>query len=518
MSTDFGKADGSRGPISEDHQFIHLDTRFGAIGRPIDEYTRTRVVVGSQGVGKTLFLRRLQAHFEKDDSVLSARAVLETSELDTNTVIRFSQLFRKSANSENWTFVWKCAIYLAASRAVLADHPRWGAVPEDVISHLTELLDDLLPDATYRNPVDITAFLTRGISGNTDWDRFRNNSCWIDLRETLRDALKHSREVYLFLDAIDDNFKYAPSYWMQCQRGLFYAVMHAMRNDTIDNKLHVVISIRDLVFTSVLQSEHGRRYASDVEITPLTWTTAAAVEFLGKKVAQLSPDLFPHSVEPSITSFLGREAIWNEQRDMAEPIEQYLIRHTKLSPRDIILLGNGILIAARRENVMPQDLSDAVLRRAVSLASRLAASEALAQVANQVVTNALPWNSSKFNYTESMTTEYDSDGLVREICSVLLLLDTELFDRDVAARLSAEADKRFGSGANLLDVLWQHRLIGVLRDGGASFYDGVEDGRFTLPDGPLYILHSILLDVLPTVEVMRHEIHYPGEPENVNGT
>lgn len=512
MTTDFGKADGSRGPIGEDHKFIQLAPRFGAIGRPIEEYTRTRVVVGSQGVGKTLFLRRLQAHFEKDESVLSARAVLETSELDTNTVIRFSQLFKKSVNSENWTFVWKCAIYLAASRAVIADHDKRGAVPDKTIANLTAIVDEMLPAPAYRNPVDIAAYLTRGISGNTDWDSFRNQSKWVELRETLRDSLKYSREVYLFLDAIDDNFKYAPAYWLQCQRGLFYAVMQAMRSETIDNKLHVVISIRDLVFTSILQSEHGRRYASDPEIAALTWTTEAALEFLEKKVGQLSPDLLTPGVPPSIRSLLGRENVWNDERDMHEPVEQYLIRHTKLSPRDVILLGNSILLAARRENLKPRELSDESLRRTVSLASRLAATEALAQVANQVVTNALPWNSSKYNYTESVTTEYDSDGLVREICSVLLLLETELFDRAVADRLSAEADKRFGSGSQLLDVLWQHRLIGVLKDGYASFYDGVEDGRFTLPIGPfLYILHSILLDVLSTVEVMEHEIHYPGE-------
>lgn len=511
MAIDFGKADGSRGPIGEDHQFIRLDDRFGAIGRPIEEYTRTRVVVGSQGVGKTLFLRRLQAHFEKDESVLSARAVLETSELDTNTVIRFSQLFRKSANSENWTFVWKCAIYLAATRAVIADHIKWGAVPDETINELTRIANQLLPAPAYRNPVDIVAYLTRGISGDTDWDRFRNDTRWVELRESLRDALTHSREVYLFLDAIDDNFKYAPAYWMQCQRGLFYAVMHAMRSDTIDNKLHVVISIRDLVFTSILQSEHGRRYASDSEITPLTWTRDAAMEFFTKKIAQLPPEALPPDADPSIRSFLGRESVWNIERDMAEPVAQYLLRHTKLSPRDVILLGNSVLSAARREGLQPWRLPDEQLRKAVSHASRLAANEALAQVANQVATNALPWNSSRYNYTESVTTEYDSDGFVREICSVLLGLETELFDHDVAARLSSEADRRFGSGSKLLDVLWQHRLVGVLRNGGASFYEGIEDNRFTLPAGPLYIIHSILLDVLPTIEVMQHEIHYPGE-------
>lgn len=470
------------------------------------------MIVGSQGVGKTLFLRRMFTHFASDESVESVPPVLEASELNTTEVVRFSQIFAKNTNSQHWSRIWMRALELSAAKHILYDSIRHGSSSREDIEGLRSITLALLPNADIHSAVDILAFLIGGISGRTDYTYIDTDPRWVSLRESLIRVAAGARELYLFIDAIDDNFRHAPAYWLQCQRGLFYAVMNLMRTQALDNKLHIVISIRDLVFSSILRSEHGARYMNDDTITTLRWNFESCAYFLRAKLDQLKPRYFQDPDNRTVQSFFGRMTIRNEMRRLDEPIEQYVIRHTRLSPRDVILIGNLIIEEAEELGCLPFELDDKAIRHAVARGARISSKGVLAQVANQIVTNSMPWSSSRHHFTEvyTQTDEYTADGLVRELMSVLYTIETEVFDSAALDLLDEEAQKRWGANAHLTDVLWQNRLLGTFERETPIFYEGAKDDETTVPDADWYILNPLLLDRLPRLVLKRGRVYFPG--------
>lgn len=404
------------------------------------------------------------------------------------------------------------ALELSASRHILRDSQRHGSSSAQDLASLRAISSTLLPNDDLNSAVDILAFLIGGISGRTDYTYIDTDPRWVSLREALIRVTAGARELYLFIDAIDDNFRHAPAYWLQCQRGLFYAVMNLMRTESLSNKLHVVISIRDLVLSSILRSEHGARYMNDEAITTLRWNFESCARFLQAKLEQLEPKYFVDPTNRSVASFFGRATIHNKMRELDEPIEQYVIRHTRLSPRDVILIGNLIIEEAEELDRLPRELNDQAIRHAVSRSARIASKGVLAQVANQVATNSMPWSSSRHHFTEVYTQadEYSADGLIRELMSVLYTIESEVFGREALDRLSEEAQTRWGPSAYLTDVLWQNRLLGVLDDGAPLFYEGAKDDETTLPDADFYILNPILLDRLPKLVLEPGRVYFPG--------
>jgi hypothetical protein len=65
----------------------------------------------------------------------------------------------------------------------------------------------------------------------------------------------------------------------------------------------------------------------------------------------------------TLTALLGRETIKNSSRDTLEPVEQYLLRHTRLLPRDIIILGNRLCEEIQKAKRFSPDPQDEILIR-----------------------------------------------------------------------------------------------------------------------------------------------------------
>lgn len=507
MRLPFGDPDGSRAPLDEkSNSFIHLDPRFGAIGQTVDAFLRTRIIVGGQGTGKTVFLRRLHQHYSNDDSVNALPAILETSELDTEEVIRFSQMFPKTSNSETWSTIWKRAIELATAEALLrpAEQQRGSASDEQFMALERAVLQLGFPRVT--DPVELAAYICRSVQGKTAFPtQVQHNEAWTSLTKSVESVLKESREQYLFVDAIDDNYHFAPAYWMTCQRGLFYAAMQLMRRPTTANKLHVVVTVRDIVLSSVYRGEHGGRYATDPAIVDLTWSWKAASEFLQSKV-RILPAALCHQGLPatSLESFIGRKEIFNKARERYEPIEQYLLRHTRLCPRDIIILGNDLVATAEARDTLVANLTDKQIRESVASSASAFAHWNLAQAANQVLTNIMPWNASRHDFARVYLSEdeYSAEMVVREICSVLLSCQAEVFPRTVLEEVQREAGRRFGPESYFTEVMWQNRIIGTVDDENRPVFYRMWRGQLgQMPDAEWYVLNPLFIDKLPGLKL-----------------
>jgi len=504
----FGPPDASRQPLSEG--FVLLRPGYGAIGQEITEFTRARVVVGAQGVGKTLFLRRLESHFRRDSSVITTPLVMHAWDLGTDAVIRFSQLSEKATATEAWARVWRRAIEVAAASILTSS--RRGKNSDEAMVRLEDSLTALgmNPRSTHSAPSAV-ARIVEGIGSRSQLRNFVVSEKWDELSAALGRALDSAPPVYVFIDAIDDNFRFSVSHWTLCQRGLFYATMNLDRSP-LRNRLHAVISLRDVIFDPLARGEHGMRLTGDPSIVPLVWTMESAKDFLRGKVAQLPDELFPPGATKDVQGLLGRVDMRRPARDACEDVEDYLVRHTRFAPRELIILGNELIARAGLLRCRVSELPDLEIQRVATGVARLSARSAVALVANQIASDALPWTSARRDFVEAYTFEDEGlDGLIRELSSILLTARTERIRREDVLGLDEEAQRRFGSGVRLSDVLWRGQLLGAVADDGAGevFHAGISISPDELPDANEYVLNSIISSLVGIVPD-RLGPHYPG--------
>ena len=222
---------------------------------------------------------------------------------------------------------------------------------------------------------------------------YLDDPLWDDLEDLLGEVVGRCKPIYFYLDALDEEFSHAPMYWLKCQEGLFYQVMRLLRDHRLGGRLHVVVCIRDIVMSSVYRSEHAPRYYNEPHIRVLTWDRSSLLYLLQRKLARLPPSLLMRRAAtgpPTIGDWLGVNGHWPGP-DGDGPIEDYLLSHTRLIPRDIISLGNDLNEEVlRQKQAGHEGLSPAALQRVVQRCAKRFGDSQLAQCANQISSDLMP--------------------------------------------------------------------------------------------------------------------------------
>jgi hypothetical protein len=237
-------------------------------------------------------------------------------------------------------------------------------------------------------------------------NNFLNDPLWEDLEASIAESLRDLPPLCFYVDGADDGFERAPMYWLQCQLGLFYETMRFLRDPRLGGRLHLFVCLRDLVLSSVYQSEHRTRYTDEPHIRVLNWNWDAISYLFRQKVKSLEDQFFtedPIKNGKTIQSWLGLSTIRNRARSIAEPIEQYLIRHTRLLPRDVIILGNRLCQALSRDKIAWRATREATVREIVADTARFLGDEQLQICGNFISSNSMPSNASRYGYSELFT-------------------------------------------------------------------------------------------------------------------
>ncbi len=332
----FGQPDGEMGDFDgPDSDLIKLPDRFGGIARdPAD--ARVRVVAGALGAGKSLFLRRMQAIQSNSHagSTYAARVHLST-DLSTEDIARFRELnCIADGNTENWKIAWRRAIVRGAVSLIRFTPVLRDKVPTDLMDHLTGHKDLLGNPGTPRKIPHELKQIIASAGNRNGLRRYLQNEAWQDIEGHLSQALMDLPPLFLYIDDIDKNYRWAPTLWAQCQRGLFYAVMDLLRDSGFKGRLHVVVAIRDVTMATIRASEHAPRYLDHTRINTLHWNRESARYLFEEKVSGLPERLFSRAEDRSVASWLGMSTISNSRPNAGtEEIGNYLLRHTRLVPR-----------------------------------------------------------------------------------------------------------------------------------------------------------------------------------------
>jgi hypothetical protein len=497
----FGNPDGSRAPIERVlHDFVdfHGDPAFGALATRADDAT-SRVIIGRLGAGKTVYLRRLRSFQAQQESVYADQPQQDPP--STETIVKACQWFPEQFLTEKWMQIWKRAVLNSLATHVLAHRDLRHYISQEQAQSIRYEYGFLLGE--FRRPRSIYAELTDIVNGRLSGRQltaYLDDPAWEDLEDVLAEILRTCPPIFFYLDAVDEEFSHAPMYWLRCQKGLFYQVMRFLRDPRLGGRLHIVISIRDIVMSSVYRSEHAPRYQDEPHIRVLGWTRESIEYLLLEKLQRLDPSFFMGADDGAgpVEAWLGTPVIHNQARGVHENVIEYLLRHTRLIPRDVVSLGNALCAEIVRQKAAGRrELSQADLRRVVSRSSRWYGDSQLAQASNQIAADTMPTGAARQGYTEvyTSTVEYLA-GIDQQVREIIRGVGVDRFTRRELDGMQDQASQAFDSTTNLPSVLWQSGLLGyVEQDGEAHFYSQADMDQFDIPmDADHYVFHPNMID------------------------
>lgn len=544
----FGTPEGARADIEElrSNQFINFDgniARYGALAISPEDMTG-RVFVGRKGAGKTVYLRRAQVYARNQPEIFADDIQQELP--STTQVFDVNRRFAPAVLTQVWMWMWRVAVlrslfsYLSYEERLRI--PATAAFRERMKRDYGKWLPEQPDPMPVYSQVKAIIREHRNASGRTLHEYLAHED-WEAIEKRLAQHLVDCPPVCFYLDAVDEEFRHAPMHWLMCQKGLFYQVMRFLRGQ-LGGRLHIVISIRDLVYSSVMQTEHMTRYIEEQHIRILEWNLESISYLLQAKVSQLDSSYYlgGENARTPLGMWLGMDEIKNARgRGVREGIEAYLLRHTRLIPRDIVILLNSLHLEASAAKQEERQLEDEKVRKVVSDSARLFGIEQVAIAGNQLAISELPVEAVEQDFTEIYTGEHP-DGIEEEISSGIEFIEEErryeyrgldvyegdnivlkasaAYQRGIVDRLTQlirdmkvdrfsgrefnqviELAERYFPEARALSVLWQNGLLGytdgAVEDGHPIFYSATHADPLDIPTGkPGYLLHPCLIDAL----------------------
>ena len=198
----------------------------------------------------------------------------------------------------------------------------------------------------------------------------------------------------------------------------------------------------------------------------------------------------------TIRDWLGINGDWPGP-DGSGTVEDYLLSHTRLIPRDIISLGNELSEEVlRQKHTGHAGLSPAALDDVVGRCAKRFGDSQLAQCANQVSSDMMPKDAARHNYAEVFTsTEAYIRDVQEDIRRFVRLIGVDRFPRADLEAMQDIANPHFGEATDLASVLWQNGMLGYINEAGQRrFYSLGDVEEFHLPpEVGTYVLHPCLV-------------------------
>jgi hypothetical protein len=514
--TPFGDPDGSRANLKElNNGFVSFGDAiaWGGLSTPESDLT-ARVLVGRKGSGKTLYLRRLQA-YASDQRALYADSI-QRDLPTTDDVVNFCEQFSRSEKeelttlNERWIELWRRAILRSLASHILCNLK--GNVSAETVEKLVRCSQEVARQFT--EAVSVYSQLKEIVTSNrsrSTLQRYFGNPAWNDLEMVLARALSSCPPICFYIDSLDDEFENAPMHWLECHKGLFYTTMRLLQHGSFGSRLHVITCIRDIVLASVYRGEHASRYKGESHIRVLSWNRRSIEHFLREKLHMLHQydpafDLATNGNNNPIASWLGISEVENTRRGCRESSVTYLLRHTRLLPRDIITMGNLLSrrLAEFRETPNHGELQE-MIRTTVSEAARVFGNEQLAICATEMVSSFMPPNAARQGFSSAyIGNESYASHITEDFKKLIVSIGTDRFGSKTLENGKKHAETLFSKkDVDPFSILWRNGLIGYVdgppREERYIFYsdDRMEEFKMPVSDKKrTYVFHPILIDAV----------------------
>lgn len=316
--------------------------------------------------------------------------------------------------------------------------------------------------------------------------------------------------VHFLVDGLDEFSPNSPMDWLDFQVGLFLKLFLAEATRDYARNIFVTVTLRDYVYHQASRHVHADRVGSSV--LPLIWGPASAEEFLNRRFWMARTKNFAFSGEIKearpLASWLGFETITGSSRQRAEPVERYILRHSRYSPRNIVMAVNRLCrrqndLSRTGERIGPDQLRSEVRELAIEFGDYLlrnAAEEvmSLAPVKARSQRDAVRRLAAREYLTESVK-DVVKDAIAR--CEEEITQRQTLRDalKESCAAVFAEQDS--AEIVKVIEgVLWRTGIIAYADAGVASGWrfvwtDGAHLRPEISPDIKLIAYHSSMIEV-----------------------
>lgn len=279
----------------------------------------------------------------------------------------------------------------------------------------------------------------------------------------------------------------------------------------LGEKLHVVTSMRTNVFASVIRSEHSTKYVKESHILYLNWNYNNICYFLNEKIKNLDDCFFMNEKarlgreEKNIFTWLGIEKIRNRVREIEEDILSYIVRHTRLTPRDIVIVCNH-LAELRKNHVSNPELDvEDFIRHIVHEDAKLFGDEMITVCTKQLNSSFMTAEAGKYDATEGfIANDIFRENSRRKIKEILQTLDSDRLNYDALKALDKKVDTDFQHRCHFCDILWQNAALGYVDEHTSKviYFTQHLEVEAVLPKVKRdYVLKTCLIDALDIVTV-----------------
>jgi hypothetical protein len=421
---------------------------------------KIRVMVGRMGAGKTRYLVELRQQLKS-----SGGCQLTPTDFDLPSLVHVTRLAEDLAlepveRAEIWSKLWRRAIVRSALSHMLWEQPGGFARLPAMPAHLVP------PNSV---PHSIYADFGRILSDHqtvTQLRVFLDDSEWETVDYCFRELLEGRRTpLCFFLDTVEEDSSHAPRYWLWCQLGLVRQVLQLAHDELLADRLRIFVAIRDQTWAELLKAAKPSMYAQHPKVLQLRWGPGAAALFLSEKIRALPPEYMlgectgtdPRSF---LKAWLGTDRVTNGRND-GERLLLYLLRHTRLIPRDIVSVGNllSVEVLAARGRDDPNVPAECIVN-AVAESARLSAREELQACALEVIAKRLAGAGSAADRRRIVPDEDAASRTLEATKELLGRCGTQVVPRARLDEVDAEASARFNVEISLSELLWRRGLLG----------------------------------------------------------
>lgn len=451
-----------------------------------------KIVVGRKGSGKTHVLLHMRQIARKD-----GREVVYCHLNRDMFVNKGLQPYRGNRTPEEsvilWTDVWRVALSIAAMSQFTARRatPRARDAVRDSIEALDieagsdalkafreemkSRYDELVPDIPYAlDPIEVIEYLTKRYRNLQSLLMFLDQARTSEIEADISVILHNFGTIHFMIDGLDEFAWADPKGWLDIQVGLFNTTFLLSTVRRYTQYLKLSISLRNYVFTRAAQSTHIDRARS--HIIRLTWDAAAARTFLDRRLSKLAGGNFARSELLSqprpLAAWLGFEQVNSGRRNVSEDVEQYLLRHSRLSPRNLVEVFNSLCAAQNARERLGTCLDADEFKSIVEDQARSVASLALKVCAEELLAN-LPNLADQRRKT--LAPEYEISEISSKIALCIAECNNEVIDRNTCStvliaglskKLGYQEDDEFSEVCKDVEaILWRSGLFAYRQSG-----------------------------------------------------
>ena len=376
-----------------------------------------------------------------------------------------------------------------------------------------------------RRPLDpigaMGEILKRYTNLNSVNNDFRGQMNFGELEHDVTSLLHQFGHVHYIIDGLDELAWSDLTGWLDVQRGLFKCIFLMSGVGKTTQYLMTTISIRNYVYNRSTQDPHADR--TDAHLVKLNWDRLAAEKFLNQRLIASQNGRFARShllsSDRPLANWLGFSEVSPETRGEAETVEQYLLRHTRLSPRNIVDALNRIAAALNDAEENQAEFTVIDYSRIIAELAREVAKRMLVTTAEEIVAT-IPGIEKVLATRQDearVQGEYIINMVADELEVAISMVEDEVIDRSkFNSFLELICDFSVGTATetqrtqvckDIEGILWRSGLVAYTDSGRKSWKFSWAEGEFgfSRPSSAAVMIgfHSALID-LCGLKVVEH--------------